>query len=55
MTIYMDPQISYSKQYYNLHRKKILAYQKEYYRKKKEQKFRESTVKFTYGKFILFG
>ena len=33
----------------------MLKYSKEYYRKKKEIKFRESTVKFTYGKFILFG
>ena len=55
MTLFLDSQISYSKRYYNLHRSKILAYQKEYYRKKKEIKFRESTVKFTYGKFILFG
>eukprot|EP01050_Picozoa_sp_SAG11_P022416 SAG11_NODE_4239_length_1993_cov_1.817318_3_plen_64_part_00 len=45
---------TYSKKYYELNRDKILAYQKEYYKRKKQINTKKTSIKFKYGKFILF-
>ena len=42
---------SYSKQYYSKNRDKILAYQKDYYQRKKKV---TNVFKVKYGKFVLF-
>ena len=44
---------SYSKKYYNANREKILSYQREYYRNKKQMGCGRVSIK--HGKFLLFG
>ena len=45
---------TYSKKYYEQNREKILAYQKAYYRKKKDHTNKNTKIKIKHGKFVLF-
>ena len=54
LDIMADTKETYSKHYYNKNRDRILAYQKEYYRKKKSNK-KPTPIRIKHGKFILFG
>lgn len=49
-----DNDTTYSKEYYNKNRDKILAYQREYYRRKKSSR-KPTPIRIKHGKFILFG
>jgi len=46
-------EVSYSQKYYNANRDKILQYQREYYRNKKQM--RRGKVLIKHGSFLLFG
>ena len=45
---------TYSKQYYSKNREKILAYQRDYYRRKKSTK-KPTPIRIKHGSFVLFG